>query len=346
MRTFKIITNLLILMLVAVGIANAEEKQQEYHEAWPASGVSSLDLINKFGEVRITNDSGSDVTIDVVVTVEAANERKANELLNMINIKIYKSGTTIKAQTSIDNNFKSQRKFSIDYLVNIPSDKNLKIENKYGNTIVNRLEANGIFLIKYGNFTANELNTPDDGTLNLELKYGNGSIGEATHLSAEIGYSPLSIETLQSLHLESKYSSIEVAEGDQIQIESKYDKLLFEQVNTVTATTKYSNLKIRKLASRLTVESGYGGIQVEEVNADFESISISNSYGQISLGLDEASYDVDANCRYCGISYPEDHFNGDRVKENNMYQIKGKIGNAPGGKVTVKSQYGEIKLRN
>jgi len=29
MRTFKIITNLLILILVAVGIANAEEKQQE-----------------------------------------------------------------------------------------------------------------------------------------------------------------------------------------------------------------------------------------------------------------------------------------------------------------------------
>lgn len=346
MRTFKNIVILLAVMLISTGIANADEQQKEYHEAWPVSEVSALDVVNKFGEVRITNEGGSEVTVDVTVTVEAANERKANELLEMIEIKINKRGSTIYAETSIDNNFKSQREFSIDYVVNIPADKNLRIENKYGNTIVNQLKANGVFMVKYGNFTANELNTPEGGTLNLDLKYGNGSIGKATNLSAEVGYSPLSIESLQSLHMESKYSSIEVGTADDIQIESKYDKLDFDQVATVSATTKYSNLKIGQLANSLTVESGYGGIQVEEVNAGFKSISITNSYGQISLGLDEASYDVDANCRYCGISYPENDFNGDRVKENNTYQIKGKIGNTPGGKVTVKSQYGEIKLHN
>lgn len=344
MKVFKTIVVLIVLSLTATGTTKAEEKQQEYHEAWPVQQVSALNVNNKFGEVRINNSGGSEVTIDVVVTVEAANERKANELLEMIEISMNKRGSTVYAETSIANNFKSQRKFSIDYTINIPSDKHLRIENKYGNTIVNRLEANGVFLIKYGNFTANELNTPAGGELLLDLKYGNGSIGEASHLTAEVGYSPLSIESLHSLHMESKYSSIEVGTAGNIQLESKYDKLDFEEVDTVSTNTKYSNLKIRKLNNSLNIESGYGGVRVAEVDPNFEFISISNSYGQISLGLDNAHYDVDAKCRYCGISYPNDAFTGNQIKENNTYQIVGKIGNLPGGKVKIESQYGEIKL--
>lgn len=346
MKTFKFFAAFFAACILSAGIVKAEEKQKEYHESWAVSDVSSLQIVNKFGEVRINNDGGNEVTINVTITVEAANEKKANELLNMIEVKFSKSGSTVKAETDIEDNFKSQKNFSIDYEVNIPSDKNLYIENKYGNTLVNSLEADGIFNIKYGNFTANELKTPNGGDLKLELKYGNGSIGEASNLVAEVGYSPLTIDELESLKIESKYSTIEVEEGKHIQIDSKYDKLSFEEVSTVTATTKYSNLKIGELAKSLKIESGYGGVQIGEVKADFEFITITNSYGQISLGLDDAGYDVEASCRYCGISYPEDEFIGDRIKENNTYKIIGKVGTSNGGKVNIKSQYGEIKLKD
>lgn len=345
MKAFKFIAALFVISILSTA-ASAEEKIKEYNESWPVSEVSSLEISNKYGEVRIVNDGGSEVTIDVEITVEAANERKAEELLDMIEVNFSKSGSTVKAVTEIDNNFKSQKNFSIDYKVNIPSDKNLMIENKYGNTFVNNLTGNGNFDIKYGNFTANELKTPESGDLKLDLKYGNGSIGEASYLTADVGYSPLTIEEIKGLKLESKYATIEVEEGGDLQIDSKYDKLSFEEVGSVTATTKYTNVKIGELAKSLRIESGYGGVQVGQVNAGFEFITITNSYGQISLGLDDASYDVDANCRYCGIAYPEDSFTGDRIKENNTYQLTGKVGSGNGGKVNIKSQYGEIKLKN
>ncbi|WP_167614817.1 hypothetical protein [Maribellus sediminis] len=345
MKAFKLIAALFVISILTTAVS-AEEKTKEYNESWPVSEVSSLEISNKFGEVRVNNDGGSEVTIDVKITVEAANEKKAEELLDMIEVNFSKSGSTVKAVTEIENNFKSQKKFSIDYIVNIPSDKNLMIENKYGNTVVNSLTGNGNFDIKYGNFTANELKTPESGDLKLDLKYGNGTIGEASFLVAEVGYSPLTIEEIKALDLESKYSTIEVEEAGDLQIESKYDKLSFEEVNSVTANTKYSNMKIGELAKSLRIESGYGGVQVGQVNEGFEFITITNSYGQISLGLDDSSYDVDANCRYCGISYPEDSFTGDRIKENNTYQLTGKVGSGNGGKVNIKSQYGEIKLKD
>lgn len=343
--TFKITALLILVIILGAGkTVIAEEKTKKYHESWSATGVETLDISNKFGEVKFKNEGGTEITIDVLVTVEASSESKANDLLEMIDVDFSKSGSTVKAVTTIENNFKSQRKFSIDYEINVPSDKNLVVSNKYGNTIVNKLNANGDFDIQYGNITANELVAPANGKMNIMLAYGNGNVETTGNLNLDIKYSNISFGTINDFILESKYSTVEFDKGHIIQIDSKYDKLNFGRVKSVSAITKYSQMKIEFLASNLKIETGYGGIKVNEVAPDFESVSITNSYGQISLGLNNASYSVDAKCDYCGISYPQERFKGNRMKENNSYEINGKIGTSGGGTVMIRSRYGEIKL--
>lgn len=337
-----------VLLLFAIFIidkqATAEEKTKEYYEAWAASGVNTLEISNKYGQVKVLNNRSDSVTISVIITVEAANENKADELLGDINVSFKKSGSTVSAVTSLDNNFKSQRKFSIDYEINIPSDKNLSISNKYGDTFVNKLNANGNFDIKYGSFSANELVAPENGTMKLDLAYGNGSIDEAGDFEAIIAYSPLSMDEVANLKMESKYSQISIDKAGEVVIDSKYDKFSFDNVKSLNLTSKYSHVSVDKLSGSIKVEAGYGSIKVDEVAADFGTIDITNSYGQIELGLDDASYSVDASCSYCGISYPQDNFKGNRVKENNTSEINGTVGEG-GGKVTIKSRYGDIKLK-
>jgi len=171
-----------------------------------------------------------------------------------------------------------------------------------------------------------------------------GNIETAGNIKIDISYSNISLGTINDLQLESKYSTVEFDKARIVNIQSKYDKFNFGRVKSVTANTKYSNLKIDYLAANLKIETGYGGIRVNEIASDFESISITNSYGQISLGLNNASYTVDANCEYCGISYPQERFKGNRMKENNRYELNGKVGSAGGGTIMIRSRYGEIKL--
>jgi len=342
-RAFKLVSAIFVIGILAAGTtAFAEEKTKEYHETWAVSSVQTMEISNKFGEIKVVNEGGSEITIDVVVTVEARSEKKADELLSDIDVSFRKSGSTVKATTSLANNFKSQRKFSIDYVVNIPSDKNLKIANKYGNTFVNELTGNGYFDIQYGNFSANKLIGEKAG---IAVSYGNADVEECGDIQVQVKYSPISFGEVNNLELESKYSDVTIEEGKVIQVDSKYDKLNFGRIESVTADTKYSHLRINELAKSLIIETGYGSVKVGEVAKDFEEISVTNSYGQILLGLDDASYSVDASCHYCGISYPEDEFTGDRIKENNSRMIKGKIGDSTGGKVMVRSRYGDIKLR-
>jgi len=342
---FKIITVLFLAVFLAAGTsALAEEKTKEYNESWPARSVETLKIDNKFGEVKVTNQGGNNVTIDVVITVDAPNESRADELLSEINVVFSKSGSTVSAETRIDNSFKSRREFSIDYLVNIPTDKNLDISNKYGNTMVNVLNANGTFDIQYGNFTANELNSPANGTMDVSLAYGKADISLSNDLDVEVKYSTMNLGETDDLLLNSKYTVINLGKASTVETESKYDTFNFEEIGSFSGETKYTHIKIDELLQRLNIEAGYGGIRVNRVAKNFDSISITNSYGQISLGLGNASYSVDATCEYCGISYPEDDFTGNRMNENQTRTIKGKVGTGNGGTVVVESRYGQIKL--
>lgn len=340
--TFKITALLILVIVLGSGTTVlAIEKTRKFSEKWPAGSVENLNVNNKFGEVKFVNEGGPDITVEVLVTVEGSNENKVTDMIEKIDVTFSKSGNTAKAETSIESNYNFNGKFSIDYVVNIPSEKNLLVSNKYGNVVVNKLTGTGDFDVKYGSITAVSLK----GTsTRLNLDYGKGNITETGNIDTEISYSTISFGETGNFRLNSKYSTIELDKAREIQAESKYDKLNLGDLISFSAVTKYTNIKIGKISKSLKIENGYGGIKVEEIAPDFESVSITNSYGQILLGLRNASYSIDANCEYCGISYPQERFKGNRMKESNSYELKGKIGNAGGGTVTVRSRYGEIKL--
>jgi hypothetical protein len=324
--------------------AVAAEKTKEYHESWPANSVQTLEVNNRFGDVKVTHKGGNDVTIDVVITVESANEKRADDLLDQITVSFSKTGNTVSAETHLSRSFKTNLQFSIDYDVNIPPDKNLNITNKYGNVFVNELNASGTFDIQYGNFNANQLNTPSSGSLKLNLAYGKGGVENANDMTVTVQYSTLNLGQLKDLNLNSKYNVINLDQANSVVTDSKYDTFNFGELGSLSAETKYTRIQINELLESLKVDAGYGGIKVGKVYSGFESVSITSSYGQISLGLGNASYSIDASCNYCGISYPESSFKGNRISENQLRKVKGKVGDGSGGTVFVESRYGQIRL--
>ena len=343
-RKFRSIAILLIIALTAGIQVFAEEVSKEYHESWSAADVQKLEISNKFGEVKVKNNESGEVTIDVIITVEAPNQSKANELLGQLNVSIKKSGKIVKAETLIDSDFKSRDDFSIDYDISVPSDKDLDIYNKYGNTIVNVLNANGKFDIKYGNFTANELNTPAGGSMLANIEYGKGDISLSNSLTVTARYSTINFDESGDIVMDSKYTVVNIGTAESVKAEAKYDTFNFDEVGALSADTKYCSIKIDKLFESLKLDAAYGGLRVGEVDPGFSLIEVTNSYGGISVGLGDNSYSVEADCDHCGISYPGDDFEGDYKKDGRNARLEGKVGTGEGGNVIIKSRYGQIKL--
>ena len=158
-----------------------------------------------------------------MVTVEASSKGKATKILDLIDVDFSKSGSTVKAVTKIDNSFKSAGNFNINYMVNIPSDKNLVINNTFGNLFVNELKANGDLNVKHGSITANLLQASSPENMKLNLEYGKMSVDELAGAVFECKYSKVSIDELGDLKLSSKYSTFSIDEMKSLDADSKYD---------------------------------------------------------------------------------------------------------------------------
>lgn len=337
------LTILLFLLSAMMFSATGADNTKQIRKGWTKNGITALKINNRFGEVKINDAGGDSVTIKVIITVEDASESRAKDLMDKINIDIQKSGGLVSAETQIEDNFKSKQSFSIDYLVNIPKDRNLDISNKYGNVSVEALEASGNFDISYGNMNAGKMKAPAGNPIKLSIKYGKADLETINVAQMEFSYSKLYAGEIGNLLLDSKYSTVNLQKTSELTLNSKYDAINVDEIGSLKAESKYTNYKIELLTGSFDLNTGYGSVRIGKVDPKFDKINIVNSYGGINIGLDNLNYKLNADCDYCEIKYPEDRFKGNKISENHRLRLDGNVGN--GGKtVSITSRYGGVKL--
>jgi len=339
---FNLTIALLVFSTLFVNAAGAEFSKQ-YRKGWLKSGVTALQITNKFGEVKINDNGGDSITIKVVITIDNASENRAKELMNKIHINLQKTGSLVTAETEIEENFKGNNSFSIDYLINAPKDRDLTINNKYGNVIINELEAKGSFDVAYGSMTAGKMKAPAGNSIKMIISYGKATLETVNDANMEIKYSKLYADEINLIVLDSRYSEINVDKTSSLTMDSKYDGINIDEIGKLKSISKYTNYKIGLLTESLDLDTGYGSVKISKVGAKFDKIQITNSYGGINIGLNELSYKIKANCDYCDVNYPEARYKGNRIRENHSFSLEGTVGTG-GGTVSINSRYGGIKL--
>lgn len=339
---FKLTIALLFLSTMLVSAAGAEYTKN-IRKAWAKSSVSALKVTNKFGEVKINDLGGDSVTIKVVITIENPSGSKAKELMNMIEIDFEKSDGLVIAETSIEDNFKSKQSFTIDYQINIPKDRDLDITNRYGNVIVNELQAKGTLNISYGNLTAGNLKAPSGSHINIVINYGRADIEAINDANMEFKYSKLYAGEIAQLVLDTKYSTVNLHKIKNLKLDSKYDGINIDEVDNMKSISRYTNYKIGLLNQSFDLDTGYGSVRISKVDTKFDKIQIANSYGGINIGLNELNYKLKAECSYCEVNYPSERYKGNKIKDGQHFSLDGNIGSG-GGSVSINSRYGGVKL--
>ena len=173
---------------------------------------------------------GDSVTIKVLITIDNASESRAKELMNKIHINLRKNGTQVIGETEIDEGFRSNNSFSIDYLINVPKDRDLTITNKYGNVSINELEAKGTFDVSYGSLTAGKMKSPAGNPIKITISYGKATLETVNEASMEIKYSKLYADEINQIILNSKYSTANLGKVSSMTLDSKYDGINIDEI--------------------------------------------------------------------------------------------------------------------
>jgi len=351
MTKFKLTALLLLLFAgLSTQLFAAEDFIKTFDGKYAVKEGSQLTIENKYGDIDIKNWEVDSVVIKVTITAHASSENKAETLFKGIEINMDQIGETIMAFTEMEKSFKTGNKFSIDYEVFMPEYIQISLNNKFGNIYINTIRSRANINLSYGNLQAEKFLYPNEKPLStINLSYSKATINECNRTKLTLKYSKMNIGTSETLVVVSRFSKLHLDNNLSVIADSKYDA--FDIMNTeslLVSNGQYSDVKVENVSRKLDLNLRYGNCKVAHVSPGFESINIDSQYvaSRISIAED-AAYMLDAETKYCGISYPSDSQVIEEEKHNSESRIKVLVGNqpSPSSKVTVISKYGNVSLK-
>lgn len=353
---FRISVTIIALSLCLPLIFAQEKVGKEVQETYSVTEKTSLAIENKYGNIDIQNWDKKSIDVKVQIILDNVSEKRAQELLDMITISYGTEGDKIYFKTEFDNSFSKSlmrinngdKKFEVNYIVNMPHTVPIDILNKYGNVFVDRVSAPSKIDVKYGKLKANNISSMNKEPMTeIILGYSEGNIEESSWLKVNIKYSKLEIEESKALIVLSKYSKLFLERGSSLVTESKYDTYVIGTLANFVGESSYSNYKFKSVGKKLQLETTYTDVKVGYMPASFEHIKITNRYGSYFVGIEEgASYMIKGLAKYGGIHYP-DNARVNRFQESNELKVEGRIGSNEGtkAKVYIDTKYGTVKLK-
>ena len=348
------VTILLVALTITILLAQ-ERIGKEIHKTYPVTEGTNLSIDNKYGNIDIRNWEKN--TIDIVVQIKLfnVNDKKADEILKMIEINHYTKENKIVFKTKFVESFgvslmKTNNKnklFEVNYIINMPHDIEVNLVNKYGNVFIDKLSVASKIDIKYGKLQANIISSVNkDNMSRLSLAYSDANIEQCSWLKANIRYSKFNIDKSKALIIVSQYSKVFLTKGSSLVTVSKYDTYnIGDFINFITEAG-YCNFKINSVSKLFKAETEYTDVKINHITDKFESININSKYGAYKLAIDKnSSYYLKGTVNYGDIIYP----NNSRVSRNQKMtelQVDGYVGsNTQTEKtVSVNSKYCTVKL--
>lgn len=345
MKTLIKITILpmLVLLFCSAGFAGKDaEFTREIKKEFTVNPDARLVLENKYGDIRISNSPENKVTIQVQITVDARDLESAVKFFEKIKINFSNTQDLVEARTAMEGNFNVKGHFSIDYTVTMPVTMSLDVDNKFGDMVAGEIGGKARISIGYGNLEINRLSNSDN---HIEVKFGQSDIDWIKGAVMVLKYSKFDGDYAGSLNLNSSYSDFSA--GKVIALDATFEggNMDLEATSVLTCRAKFSDISIATLDQKLDLTNNYGSFEIEGIPAGFTSISVTNGYGNIDLGISSsASYNLEADMHYCNLEYDTDNTNMSYLNDSSQdQQLKGSVGPNPTGMVKVTSNYGDRK---
>jgi hypothetical protein len=350
-QIFKLATIFFIFISTGSFVYSQVEEKKNIHKEFTPNELSLLDINNKFGNITVKDWDNNNATVDIEIIVKAQNPEKAQKILSLIDVEYTDADNIFKFVTKMDEsvtkNSSPKSEFKVNYVVNMPRNLKLNIDNRFGDVFVNEIHGKSNISVKFGSLRAEKLIFDDSKPLSrITVSYGDCSIEKTSWMTLISSYSNSVIKEATALVIVSRYSDVSVNKANSIVSEAKYDNYRLGALNNLNVKAKYTDFKIERINRKLDFEIKYGDCEVKQTSADFESVTINAEYADIDLYMPaSASYQLNAGIEFGEIELPK---NANLEKHNSVTSAKvtGVVGPDAGTKaiVTINCSFGDIEL--
>jgi len=294
---------LLFLWLVIVMFSGGvwgQEYSRSFVKEYKVSGKSTVEVYNKYGKVHVVTWNKDSVRFEVELRVSATDQKKLDKLKSNIDFDFVSTNYYVIARTEFTKSggifsdmvetIIPSNNVSIDYVVYLPSNTNLKLENKFGDIYVDDFNGNLDLFLSNGALKANKL----VGNINIQLNSADAMVNEVKSGVINLRYSDIEIRHANKLDFDTKFSKVNVDNAKQLKINSRRDSYQIREVGILSGKGDFTKMNIERLTSNLNFSNKYYSLTVEEINPKFNIINISSELTDVELYFTrETSYSLD-----------------------------------------------------
>lgn len=344
--------NILILFILIpfLGFSNDDtfiSKQKSIKKTYIVNSNAGIDIDNKYGNITVSTWDEDKIDLEITIKVTGGNENWVNEKLNSIDVDITALKSMVTVITKIGNSsLKSKGSsncFEINYVIKIPKNGTVKLNNKYGNIAAINLESTTDIACKYGKVTLGKLN----GSSNrIQIEYcQNSNIDYIKNGTIEARYSGLKINDSGNLNLDTNYTDLVISECQNIKYDCNYGNFKFQKINSFSGSGNYLTVNIAEISNNINIDTNYSKINIAALTENANNVNINSGYSDVSLGYDtNYAFDFDINTKYGNIK--KDGSLDISVSENksNKKRVSGFNKKKGQNKIMVNSNYGNVTL--
>ena len=301
-RSFLPAIILFILVSFAGNVAQAQTytKKKEVSRSFKAPAGTAVQITNKYGNINVVPWQKDSVRIEVSMNVQGKQLAKVDKIMSSIDFEMLSFGNYINVRTYFRDNqatfwkdvvsyagqvINTSNNLQIDYLVYMPSDLDLKIDNKFGNVYMDSHSGKVDIKIANGDMQGRDFTN----TLKLNVEFGNASLQKVNSGDFNVNYGELSLTEINSLTLYSRSSTLDIEKAKTIEIGSQRDKLTVKSCSVISGDVSFSRVKIGELGQSASLNAKYGEFKLNSADKNFRSIRLNAEYTDILIYLDASS---------------------------------------------------------
>lgn len=287
-----LISGLFTLMCLASHAQFTETR--EFVKRFKIQPETRIDITNKYGKIELNTWDKDSVVIQFKMEINEKKPDKLAKTLSNLDFDISNSQHYLVVKTQVDKNrnqvesellkfketiLQTNGSIRIDLMVWLPDNRELRLENKFGDVIMGDYKGETQITLSNGKLKTGDLQKRSS----MNLSFADAMITNLPNARIISNYSDIEIKNSGTLRFESKSSIIEIMSAEDLSIDSRRDKFRIRLADKLDATGNFSQFRISELKDKANIHLSYGGLEMEKILTSFSSIYIESRSADVNL---------------------------------------------------------------
>lgn len=283
-----------LLSLISFSVQAQFTETREFVKRFKIQADTRIDITNKYGKIELNTWNKDSVVIRFKMEINEKKPDKLAKTLDNLDFDITNSQYYLIVKTQIDNNrsqlesellkfketiLQTNGSIRIDLMVWLPDNRELRLENKFGDIIMGDYQGETEMILSNGKLKCGDLSKRSV----LNLSFADATINNLPNARISCNYSDIEIRNTGKLKLESKSSTIEILNSSDLNIDSRRDKFSIRIADKIDASGNFSKFSISELKGMATMRLSYGSLDLDKVQALFSHIYIEAKSTDLNL---------------------------------------------------------------